>query len=131
MATASALIHKDRLYIGVAGKGGQFDPDGGHRFSVIDVKGKLSDSSLIYNIPVKGYPQAAALMSTSEEKKDYDNDGKPDGRVYVYFTYNAPPGGVYIENNINIKISRNKLISEIINFFDLYFIDSVDRKSVV
>lgn len=28
-----------------------------------------------------------------------------------------------IENNTNIKISRNKLISEIINFFDLYFID--------
>lgn len=29
-----------------------------------------------------------------------------------------------IENNINIKISRNELISEIINFFDLYFIDN-------
>ena len=28
-----------------------------------------------------------------------------------------------IENNTNIKISRNELISEIINFFDLYFID--------
>jgi len=27
-----------------------------------------------------------------------------------------------IENNTNIKISRNELISEIINFFDLYFI---------
>ena len=29
-----------------------------------------------------------------------------------------------IENNTNIKISRNELISEIINFFDLYFIDN-------
>ena len=29
-----------------------------------------------------------------------------------------------IENNTTIKISRNELISEIINFFDLYFIDN-------
>ena len=29
-----------------------------------------------------------------------------------------------IENNTNFKISRNELISEIINFFDLYFIDN-------
>lgn len=29
-----------------------------------------------------------------------------------------------IENNTNIKISRNELISEIINFFDLYFINN-------
>ena len=29
-----------------------------------------------------------------------------------------------IENNTNIKVSRNALISEIINFFDLYFIDN-------
>ena len=29
-----------------------------------------------------------------------------------------------IENNTNIKISRNELISEIINFFDLYLIDN-------
>ena len=31
-----------------------------------------------------------------------------------------------IENNINIKISRNALISEIINFFDLYFIEKAN-----
>lgn len=40
---------------------------------------------------------------------------------------NFPPSlkniATSIENNTNIKISRNKLISEIINFFDLYFID--------
>lgn len=29
-----------------------------------------------------------------------------------------------IENNTNIKISRNALISEIINFFDLYLVDN-------
>lgn len=31
-----------------------------------------------------------------------------------------------IENNTNIKISRNALISEIINFFDLYFIEKAN-----
>ncbi|MBF1294747.1 MAG: biotin--[acetyl-CoA-carboxylase] ligase [Parvimonas sp.] len=31
-----------------------------------------------------------------------------------------------IENNINFKISRNALISEIINFFDLYFIEKAN-----
>lgn len=31
-----------------------------------------------------------------------------------------------IENNTNFKISRNKLISEIINFFDLYFIEKTN-----
>ena len=31
-----------------------------------------------------------------------------------------------IENNTNIKISRNELISEIINFFDLYFIEKTN-----
>ena len=31
-----------------------------------------------------------------------------------------------IENNTNFKISRNELISEIINFFDLYFIEKTN-----
>lgn len=31
-----------------------------------------------------------------------------------------------IENNTNIKVSRNALISEIINFFDLYFIEKAN-----
>ena len=31
-----------------------------------------------------------------------------------------------IENNTNIKVSRNALISEIINFFDLYFIEKTN-----
>lgn len=95
MTTASALIYNNRLYLGVCGKGGQFDPDAGHHFAVVDVSGELSDGSIIYDIPIKGYPQAAALMSTSEVDEDYNQDGKADGRVYIYFTYNAQPGGVY------------------------------------
>ena len=44
---------------------------------------------------MKGYPQAGATLSTAYENEDYNGDGKPDGRVYLYFTYNIPPGGIY------------------------------------
>ena len=93
--TASPIVYNGRIYVGVRGAGGQFDPDGGHRFVVIDNSGDLSDSSVIYSIPVAGYPQASALLSTAYEKVDYDGDGNADGRVYIYFTYNAMPGGIY------------------------------------
>ncbi len=94
--TAAPLVYKNRIYTGVRGKGGQFDPDGGHHFSVVDnSKATLDQSSEVYQIPIKGYPQAAALMSTAHENEDFDKDGNADGRVYIYFTYNANPGGIY------------------------------------
>ena len=92
MTTATPIVYKDKIYIGVAGKGGQFDPDAGHRFAVISNVGDLEE---IYSLPIPGYPQAGALLSTAHEDEDYNHDGKPDGRVYIYFTYNAPPGGIY------------------------------------
>lgn len=94
MTTASPVVYKDKIYIGVCGKGGQFDPDGGHNFSVIkNVPGQPLE--LEYKLPVPGYPQAGALLTTAYENEDYNKDGKPDGRVYIFFTYNAFPGGLY------------------------------------
>ena len=91
MTTASPLVYNGKIYLGVCGKGGQFDPDGGHRFAVIN----SNSMKEMYSLPIKGYPQASALLSTAHENEDFNNDGKPDGRVYIYFTYNAPPGGIY------------------------------------
>lgn len=95
MTTAAPLVYKNKIYIGVCGPGGQFNPDGGHSIKVVSNEGTLSENSLMYELPIPGYPQAAALLSTAYEDEDFDGDGKADGRVYLYFTYNANPGGIY------------------------------------
>lgn len=95
MTTAAPLVYKNKIYLGVAGEGGQFDPDGGHAFKVVDNSGTLSQDSLLYELPIPGYPQSAALLSNAYENEDFDGDGKADGRVYLYFTYNSKPGGIY------------------------------------
>lgn len=92
MATASPVVYKNRIYIGVCGTGGQFNADGGHNFTVLNQTEQ--GLSVAYTVPINGYPQAGALLSTAYEDEDYNKDGKPDGRVYVYFTYNAFPGGI-------------------------------------
>jgi len=87
MMTAAPVVYNGRIYIGVAGTKGQFNADGGHFFAVLNDDEKLSDGSLAYTVSIPGYPQAAALLSTATEKKD--------GKLRLYFTYNAPPGGIY------------------------------------
>ena len=87
MMTSSPVIHNGRIYVGAAGAGGQFNADGGHMFAVIRDDGTLSDSSLIYTVPVSGYPQAPPILSTATENTD--------GKVRLYFTFNAYPGGIY------------------------------------
>lgn len=87
MMTAAPVVYNGRIYIGVCGEGGQFDKDSGHMFAVINDEETLSQDSLAYTVPISGYPQAAALLSTA-----YDD---ADGSVYLYFTYNVPPGGIY------------------------------------
>lgn len=87
MMTAAPVVYNGRIYIGVAGTEGQFNADGDHLFAVLNDDEKLDDGSLAYTVSIPGYPQAAALLSTATEKKD--------GKVRLYFTYNAPPGGIY------------------------------------
>lgn len=94
MATGAPVVHKGRIYIGVAGSGGQFSSDGGHHFDVLNE----SDSGITkaYSVTIPGYSQAAPLVSTAYENQDFDGDGVADGRVYLYFTYNSLPGGIYM-----------------------------------
>lgn len=93
MITSTPLVYGGKIYIGASGTGGQFDPDGGHVFAVIDDTSE--ELELMYDIPIAGYPQAAALLSTAYEDVDYDGKDGADGRVYIYFTYNSNPGGIY------------------------------------
>ena len=95
MATATPVVYGGKIYLGVQGKGGEFNADGGHGFVVAWDDEELSQESFVYNIPVPGYPQAGALLSNYHEDEDFDGDGIADGRVYLFFTYNAPPGGIF------------------------------------
>ncbi|MEG2521340.1 MAG: cadherin-like beta sandwich domain-containing protein [Anaerovoracaceae bacterium] len=94
MMTASPVVYNGRIYVGVAGAS-QFDADSGHKFVVLNDTKTLGKSSIAYSVKIPGYPQAAALLSTQYVKVDYNKDRKADGRVNLYFTYNAPPGGIY------------------------------------
>lgn len=70
MATGAPVVHKGRIYIGVAGSGGQFSSDGGHHFDVLNE----SDSGITkaYSVTIPGYSQAAPLVSTAYENQDFD-----------------------------------------------------------
>ena len=93
-STSTPVVYKGRIYVGVCGTGGQYNADGGHHFDVLT--GSASGLSLAYKVTTPGYPQAGALLSTAYENQDFNGDGKADGRVYLYFTYNAYPGGIYM-----------------------------------
>ena len=93
-SSSSPVVYKHRIYLGVCGHGGQYNADGGHHFDVFTETS--SGISLAYKVSVPGYPQTAPLLSTAYENQDFNGDGKADGRVYLYFTYNAYPGGIYM-----------------------------------
>lgn len=93
MATATPVVYNGRIYVGVCGKGNQFEGDAGHHMDVLE--DGASGITLAYSSEVPGYPQAAAILSDAYVSRDYDGDSQADGRVYVYFTYNVGPGGIY------------------------------------
>lgn len=76
--TSTPLVHNGRVYYGTG---------------VLNGKGKMivADATTlktIYEVPLKGYPQASPLLSTAYEKSE--------GKVYIYVTYNELPGGIAV-----------------------------------
>lgn len=93
MMTATPQKYNDRIYVGVSGAS-QFDADSNHVFAVIRDDATLTQGSLISKVSIPGYPQASCVMSSKHVAAT--------GDVYIYFTYNANPGGIYcIKDNIN------------------------------
>lgn len=93
-STSTPVIYNNRLYVGVQGKTAK---DG--TLKVIDTT-KLS---IIYSAPANGYPQNAVLVSDA-----YYNE---TGKLYIYSTYNSPPGGitVYTDSKNQTKAIKSEL----------------------
>ena len=75
--TATPVIYNDRIYVGC-----QNGASG--KFIVLDAKTMKE----IYTCDMQGYPQASMLVSTGYEEAT--------GKVYIYSTYNAKPGGITV-----------------------------------
>ena len=80
MCTSTPIIYNGKAFIGTSGAN-QFGSPG--TLNVIDV----NTMKIVENITLPGYPQAPMLMTTGYEEET--------GDVYIYTTYNAPPGGLY------------------------------------
>lgn len=76
-STSTPLIYGGKVYVGVQGS----KISSGY-VKVVDEK----TLTVIYSAEAKGYPQSNFLLSNA-----YENE---TGKVYIYFTYNAPPGGM-------------------------------------
>lgn len=75
--TATPVVYNGRLYVGCQnGSAG--------KFIVLDAK----TMKTIYTADMKGYPQGSMLVSTGYEQTN--------GKVYIYSTYNAKPGGITV-----------------------------------
>lgn len=77
--TSTPTVYNGRVYYGT----GSINNPG----ALIVADAKTLDT--IYEVPLKGYPQASVLLSTAYEKSE-------NGKVYVYCTYNASPGGITV-----------------------------------
>lgn len=73
--TATPVVYNGRLYVGC-----QNGSTG--KFIVLDAKTMKE----IYTADMQGYPQASMLISTGYEQAS--------GKIYIYSTYNAKPGGI-------------------------------------
>lgn len=80
MSTGTPIVHNGKVYVGICGTS-QFNPNSGHAFKVFNA----STLALVSTVASPGYPQAAGLLAEIGTQNPY-----------VYFTYNAPPGGMKV-----------------------------------
>ena len=111
-SSCTPVVYGGRIYLGLSGKGGKLSTDGGHGFMVVRDDEVLSSASYIYTIQVPGYPQGGAILSNFHESEDFDGDGNPDGRVYLYFTYNALPGGIFYTYDTPVQTAPAPITTE-------------------
>ncbi len=78
-STSTPVIYSGRIYVGVQGSG-----FGKGTLAVID----SANMKKIYSAALGGYPQNTVLLSNAYESES--------GKVYIYSTYNASPGGITV-----------------------------------
>lgn len=76
-STGTPVVYQGRVYFGT----GTLNSDNS---CVIVADAETLEE--IYRVPMQGYPQGSGLLSTAYEGEE--------GTVYLYFTYNYPPGGI-------------------------------------
>ncbi len=91
-STSTPCVYNGRAYIGVQSSGFS----GSVR--IIDI----SEMRELYSLGAKGYPQSEMLVCTAYEAES--------GSVYVYTTYNSPPGGISV---IRDTVGEEPVISEL------------------
>lgn len=91
-STSTPTVYNGRAYIGVQSSG--FSGE----VQIIDI----NEMQVLYSLTAKGYPQSEMLLTTAYEAEN--------GGVYVYATYNSPPGGIMV---IRDNPSESPSISEL------------------
>ena len=98
-STSTPVVYKGKVYFGI-GSGIQVGGSSGS-FVVADA----DTLEKLFEVKMKGYPQASALLSTA-----YENQGW----LYFYLTYNSKPGGIsMLKVNTNAKSAADVQLVEI------------------
>lgn len=100
MSTSTPVVYKGVAYIGYTASGNF----GGSGYCLIAADANTLEEN--YRVPLIGYPQGSALISTAYEQED--------GNVYIYMTYNARPGGItLIKAKPDAKSASDVTVEEI------------------
>lgn len=99
-STSTPVVYKGKVYFGI-GSGIQVGGSSGS-FVVADAE----SLEKLFEVNMKGYPQASALLSTA-----YENEGW----LYFYLTYNSKPGGISM-----LKVKTNATSAADVQLVEIY-----------